>query len=304
MTLMRQSRKRRFRSINRSGCAAVSVPVKRKRTRQFIHRGGAFPRVTANMMRHIYPWHVKKYAASSYMTCSVNKCAYYSFNVVNKDEVDPLCSSTFATAVGTETADLTDDRNVKMACRGEMTLRMKNNSGLDVKLTIYKLYSNDNINTDPTSEVLSGLDHLAGNNGWETNRTFHAEESRNFNRLNHVLKKSYICLLPGKEVTVKLNSPYFEYDPAQNDNIDTDYWAYLSRWIMVRVEGQIAHDVDSQVQVGTSAAHVDVLLDRKYKYGFITGREIRQVAVDESYGLVVNAVGANDEGDEKADDPV
>lgn len=295
-------------SRNYGGCYVT--PNYRPIYRMGYGMSSAFVYARRKDVKDIAPWHVSRNTVGSQHSCNLNECAYF-YKVVGSvaPEVDDLSKSyKYKNATGEVTADLSTLYNCKMAIKGKGIVTLKNNSGLDVHATYYVARYKDNTNVTPTGALQEGLTDYT--NGLVTNPerniNFYANNSKGFNRLFRVLRKRSVCIEPGKTVKIHYETPFMLYDPQDQDRFNTAYASGFTTICLVRIQGQVAHDLDDTTKVGYSAGILDVIEEKHYRYGFKTRNEIKQASFTNTLGAfgANGAVGANEEGDEMKDDPV
>lgn len=298
---------RMLRQVGLGGCRARARSVKYFR-KGFPKYNAGFQVARKSDLKKVDVWHVDRKIAMGRIVSNINECKYDYKLVGTPGDIDDYCQLKQKNAAGAdETIDLRTLNNAKMVVRGIGEVEIKNNTGLDIHITYYLFRYKLNVSSTPFALLESGLDDYTDGNvtNPETNVLFYAEHSTAFNRDVYTYKKRKVCLEPGKELRIRYQTPYILYDPQVNDRIGTSYVAGLSTGVLIRVQGQVAHDQATVGNVGYSSATLDVVEKKMYRYGFVSKAEIKKVTITEAFGTPpTQCVGANEEGQEAVDDAV
>lgn len=310
--VLQQRKRKKYYNLgkNKPGCYAE---LKKAKIYPMKTLTDSFKRLTKAHNKHVDVWNTDQKFAASQHTSQVNQVAYWYKIIGASTELQAFEGrmKKVDDTVGTfKSVNLTNvNSGVKIAIRGHMTLKMKNNTGTDIHVTVYYFKYSDSSNATPTALVTDGLsDHVNSATTPVTNPEvrlcYYPEHSYEFARKCKVLKKYKACIEPGKEINCDIHMQSVLYDPQLNDRIGGSYLADCTTGILIRQHGQIGHDQATTGNVGILASALDVIENKKYTYGYYTRADIPVHDCSESFGAITVGVAANDEGDEREDNAV
>lgn len=293
---------------NRPGCFVKTKFLRGMARRRF---KDGFEFTSKNQAQQVNVWHKKDVIDARQVASAVNSCAYFSKLILSTNELDNLCAQyKFEASTGTVNIDLSNNYNVNMPFKYTGETTFKNNSGLDVHLWIWYITYLDNTSTPPETIVQQGLEDYVGTVGGvtspQTNVCFWPEQSVEFRRRFRCYKKQALCIEPGKTFVCRYGTRMMNYDPIERDRLGSTNYVAGTTGILFRVRGQIAHDQTDTDGVGYAQGILDVVDRAHIVYGYVEKRELRKIEhVSTNFSaFAVDAVGANEDGDERMDGAV
>lgn len=299
------------KGLNLPGCFArykrVKIMRRRKSSRMFV-------KTSKRDLNRCRTFNTFKYNATESWQSDINECSYSDVVLWDWGDIEPLVNGYYTTrnqATGAmERHDLQNMENMLMAVRGQLHVTMKNNSGTDVHIVAYYMISADTQNKPPSTTVTEGLtarviDNVAAVSTPGTSLSLWPEQSDQTFQKFRCFKKIKACIEPGKEIKLNMSTPFYSYNPELADlSADENFFKGNTCCLLVRQHGQLGHDAENVDEVGILQGNLDVLIEKKYVFGFVTGREAQVNEVSEDYGTITDGVAANEDGDEKKDDDV
>lgn len=194
----------------------------------------------------------------------------------------------------TETVNLTNFNNVIMQFYQQRKFHFKNNYAYTVLMHLYDLTAKtDSTSADnPIASISDGIaDRYQGTTGNEDSVLHYPEHSIEFNKFWRITKKKYVRIMPGESFVHTIAARGF-----YNQDIDEDLNIQgVTRCLLLRITGDIAHDAEVETACGYSPTQLDLVkttittfrffnAGKQQKYDFISetlGTAARQVAAVE-----------------------
>lgn len=259
------------------------------------------------MRRRAHPFQVDKQEDAFTTTSSINQASYHTRRIGISSKHDSLMATglTQLTAASTETIP-SDKNNKLMVVGSKMNLKLKNNTGLTINITMYEITPRTSSSVDAEDAVATGLDDRAkGNNGWETKVYMHAENSPYFREKFVVLSRVNVQIQPGELYAKTVVAPWVVHNPDYYDQNSAPQHPGMTRILFWKQWGDIAHDETTTTAVGYGASQLDGIVTYTYTYGFVDKTSQRTDTITDSYGAVTSGVGVSMmDAEESKDDAV
>lgn len=209
-----------------------------------------------------------------------------------------------------QTVPLTGYKNAQMVIKFNGLTKMKNNTGVEIHVTIYKWVCRKNTVNSPEGAVNIGLQDYCSNSAttlYDTNTLLWPEQSLEFKQKFKVLKKFSACIEPGKSLEVPYSTGWWRVSNYTLEAYPDAWVPGITTGLLVRQKGGIVHgdDISAVTNVNYGSSQLDIMHSRTVIYGFYEKDNVNVNNYIPSYdALTGGGVAANMEGLKIEDNPV
>lgn len=300
MTLLRRKRGRNFYS-NQPGCKAGKRRIKRMRS-AWTASGDAFIKAGKWHRKLCNGFSTDRSIRARAEVSSVGRVKYWhTFNTL-KASISALYAlyRRIDNLDAVDTVSFVNNKNAQMVFKATGRVELKNNTGMEIHLTLWRYSTRRNTNITPSIAVTGGLDdyvQVTGVSDPGTDPCLWPENSIDFKQKYRILKKWTACIEPGKSLKLTYGSGWYRCSQNSLDNLSFTHVPGVTTGILFRQRGAIVHDDTALSNVNYGETQLDIMEERNFLYGFYEKDNVCSNSTFQDFGAIsAGGVGANMEG--------
>lgn len=225
--------------------------------------------------------------------CDANECAYQQNGGLFKSVIETAITTLKYFDPAQPGTLVTVDYNEgtfqkRILIKGKSSLELRNNYAVPVKLEVFLCRVKADTNNSPVSAITAGFADVGGLA--VTDVMSKAKDSLILRDLWTLKLKKKLTLEPGKQIKFFHSEKEFSYDTSLVDTHNQTYVKMFKSFSwLVRVEGVNAHDTTVETEQGTSAAAVDITVDREIMIKYDGGIDLYEIQTTNGSSTFSNA---------------
>lgn len=283
-------------SGSRVSTTVKTVPTRKRQRGSQLYSYKKIQKVVKNLHNNQKTTFTKYRGFSSFrVTCGVNKCSYHQTRILGVADQDVFCT-TYSPKVYDASANnhysvpnMPNGGVLPVIIRNyRVTQLIKNNYNAVAHLEIFIVRhksSAPNILTPHGALIDYGAD--VGITSIGDSILWNLPNSTLFEKCWRITERYKFTLIPGEETKMTYKFPSLRTDSMQNDQSPVTYNKF-SHYIVIRIQGDVAHDIVNVANVGLGEAAVDVCYWESCEVGLGNGTNVAGVHESADYDSIVN----------------